>query len=90
MTLERDICLTGVMTEARGSEWSDLGTGEAGDRRSHVRMDVAKEMPTTVTRTTAETAGTTRFEAMQKNGNWERRRKSEALLTPSNWRSRME
>jgi len=72
------------MTEARGSERSDLDTGEAGDRRSDAPVDVAMEM------TTAETAGATMFEPMERNENGKRRRRSEAPATPSNWRSRME
>jgi len=72
------------MTEARGSERSDLDTGEAGDRRSDAPVDVAMEM------TTAETAGATIFELMERNENGKRRRRSEAPATPSDWRSRME
>jgi hypothetical protein len=33
-TLKREVFLTGVMTEARVSEWSDLDMEEAGDRWS--------------------------------------------------------
>jgi hypothetical protein len=72
------------MTEARGSERSDLDTGEARDRKSDAPVDVATEM------TTAETAGATMFEPIERNENGKRRRRSEAPATPSDWRSRME
>jgi len=72
------------MTEARGSERSDLDRGEAGDRRSDAPVDVAMEM------TTAETAGATMFEPMERNENGKHRRRSEAPPTPSDWRSRRE
>jgi hypothetical protein len=72
------------MTEARGSERSDLDTGEAGDKRSDAPVEVAMEM------TTAETAGATMLEPMERNENGKRRRRSEAPATPSDWRSRME
>jgi hypothetical protein len=72
------------MTEARGCERSYLDTGEAGDRRSNVPVDVAMEM------TTEETAGATMFDPMERNENGKRRRRSEAPATPSDWRSRME
>jgi len=71
------------MTEARGSERSDLDTGEAGDRRSDVPVDFAMEMMTAATPSAAETAGTTMFEPMERNQNGKRRRRSEAPATPS-------
>jgi hypothetical protein len=89
-TLEREVCLTGVMTEARGSERSDLDTGEAGGRRSDVPMDVAMEMTTAAPPTAAETAGAIMFEPMERNENGKQRRRSDAPATPSDWRSRME
>jgi len=89
-TLEREVCLTGVMTEAGVSERSDLDTGEAGDRRSDVPKDVAMEMTTLATPTAVETAGATMFEPMERNENGKRRRRSEAPATPSDWRSRQE
>jgi len=89
-TLEREVCITGVMTEARGSERSDLDTGQAGDRRSDAPVDMAMEMTTAATPTAVETAGTTMFEPMERNENGKRRRRSEAPATPSDWRRRME
>jgi len=88
-TLEREVCLTGVMTEARGSERSDLDTGEAAVRRSDAPVDVAMEMTPAATPTTAESAVATMFEPMERNENGQRRRRSEAPVTPSDWRSRM-
>jgi hypothetical protein len=78
------------MTEARGSEKSDLDTAEAGDRRSDAPVDVAMEMTTAATPTAAETAGATMFEPMQRNENGKRKKRSEAPAAPSNWRSHME
>jgi len=78
------------MTEARGSERSDLDTGEVGDRRSNAPVDVAMEMMTVATPTHAETTGATMFEPMERNENGMRRRRSEAPATPRDWRSRME
>jgi len=78
------------MTEFRGSERSDLDAGEAGDGRSDAPMDMAMEMATVVTSIAAETAGVTIFEPMERNENGKRRRRSEAPVTPSDWRSRME
>jgi len=78
------------MTEARGSERSDLDMGEAGDRRSDAPVDVAMEMTTAATPTPAETGGATMFKPMERNENGKRRRRSQAPATPSDWRSRME
>jgi len=89
-TLEREVWPTGVMTAARGSERSNLDTGEAGERRRDAPVDVAMEMTTAATPTTAETAGETIFEPMERNKNGKRSGRSEAPATPSDWRSRME
>jgi hypothetical protein len=62
--LEREVCLTGVMTEARAGRRSDLDTGESGDGRSDAPMDVAMGMATTATPVTAETAGAITVEPM--------------------------
>jgi hypothetical protein len=89
----REDRLTGVMTEVKGRERSDLDTGEAGDGRSDAPMDVAMEMATTVTPIAAETTGATIFEPMERNENGKRRRRSEAsatALAPCDWRTRME
>ena len=77
------------MTEARGSERSDLDTGEAGDGRSNAPVDVAMEMTTEVTPTAAETAGATMFEQMERNENGKRRRRCEAPATPTDCRCYM-
>jgi len=81
--------ITGVMTEVRVSERSDLDTGVAGDGRSDAPMDLAMEMATAATPTAAETAGRTIFDQKERNDNGMRRMKREALA-PSNWSSRME
>jgi len=89
----REDCLTGVKTEVRGRERSDLDIGEAVDRRSDAPMDVAMEMVTMVTPIATETTGATIFEPMERNENRERRRSSEAPATtmaPGDWMSRME
>jgi len=78
------------MTEVRGSERSDLHTGEAGKGRSDAPMDVAMEIATTATSIAAETAGATIFEPMERNENRKCRRRSDALATAGDWRSRME
>jgi len=51
------------------NERSDLDTGEAGDGRSDAPMDVAIEMATAVTPTTAKTAGGTMIEQIERNEN---------------------
>jgi hypothetical protein len=82
-----------MMTDARVSGRSDQVTGEAQDRRNDPSMDVAMEMATAATPVTAETAGTTIVEPMERNENGKRRRRSEAVATAvasSYWRSRME
>ena len=81
---------TEVMTEARGSERSGLDMEEAVDGRSHAPMDMAMEMATAVTSITAETAGATIFEPMERYENGKQRRRSKAPAAPSDWRSRME
>jgi hypothetical protein len=53
------------MTEFRVNRRSDLGTGEVGDGRNDVPMDVVMEMSTAATSITAETGGSTIFEAME-------------------------
>jgi len=78
------------MSEARVSERIDLDMGEAGNRRSDAHMDVAMEMATAATSIAMETAGATIFELMERNENRKRRRRSEAPVAPSDWRSRME
>jgi len=75
------------MSEATGSERSDLDTREAGDRRRDVAMDMAMEITTEATPTAA---GKTLFEPMERKENRKRRRSSEAPAAPSDWRSRME
>jgi hypothetical protein len=47
------------MTGFRGSEWSDLDAGDAGDRRGDAPMDVAIEMATAATSIAMETASGT-------------------------------
>ena len=86
----REDRLTGVMTEVKGSDTSDLDTAEAGDRRSDLAMDVAMEIAMMGTPITAETAGATTFEPMERNENGKWRRSSEAQATAGDWRSRME
>jgi len=78
------------MSEARVSERIDLDMGEVGDRRSDAPMDVATEMATAATSIAMETAGATIFEPMERNENGKWRRRSEAPVAPSDWRSHME
>jgi hypothetical protein len=78
------------MTEFRGSERSDLITGEAGDGRSDGPVDMAMEKATAATFIAAKTAGVTIVDRMERNQNGKRRRMSEAPATPSNWKSCME
>jgi hypothetical protein len=78
------------MTEARGNKRSDLDTGQAENRRSDMPMDVAIEMTTVATPSTAQTAGATMFAPMKRNENGKRRRRSVAPETLSDWRSCME
>jgi hypothetical protein len=63
-TLEREVCLTEVMTKARVSRRSDLDTGEAGDGRSDPPIDVGMEMGTAATLAATEAAGRTIDEPM--------------------------
>jgi hypothetical protein len=79
-----------MMTEVRGSERSGLGTREAADGWSDAPMDMAMERPTAVTSIAGEAAGATIVEPMVRNENGKRRRRSQALATPSVWRSCME
>ena len=74
------------MSEARGSERSDLDTGEAGDRTSDAPMEVAMEMIAA----TPTAVGETIFEPMERNKNGKQRRRIEAPPAPSDWRSRRE
>jgi len=89
-TLERDVCLTGLMTEARVSERTNLDMGEAGDRRSDAPLDVPMEMTRAATPTPRETAVATMSEAKERNKKRKRRSGNEAPATPSDGRSRME
>jgi hypothetical protein len=89
-TTPEKVCLTEVMTKLRGSERSGLDTGEAADGRSDAPMDMVMQMATAVTSIAAETTGATIVEPMERNKNGKRKRRSEALATPSDWRSRME
>jgi len=89
---EKEACLTETMSKARVSERSDLNTGQPGDRRCDMPMDIAMEMTTAVTPTAVETAGTTIFQLMERNENGIRRRRSQAPATPAigraAWRER--
>jgi len=78
------------MTDVRVSGRSDLDAGEAENGRSDAPMDVAMEMATAATSIAGETAGATILEPMERNENGKRRRRSEAPVAPSDWRSRME
>jgi hypothetical protein len=78
------------MTEVAGSERSGLDTGDAADGRSDPPMDMAMEMAMAVTSITAETAGATIVEPMERHDNGKRRRRREAPVTPNDWRSRKE
>jgi hypothetical protein len=89
-TLGRDVCFTGVMTEARVSERSNLEMGEVGDRRSVVPMHVAMVMMTAATPTPTVTAGSTMVEPIERNKQGKWRRSSKAPVTPSNWMRHME
>jgi len=89
-TLEREVCFTGVMTEARESERSDLDTGEVGDWKSEAPVDGAMDMTTAATPTPAETEGATMFEPMERNENGKRRTRSQAPATPTDRSSSLE
>jgi len=78
------------MTQIRVSGRSDLDEGEAGKGRSDAPMDVAMEMATAAPPIAAETVGAAIFEPMERNENGKRRKTSERLAAPSDWRSRME
>jgi hypothetical protein len=78
------------MTEFRVSGRSDLDAGEAGKGRSDAPMDVAMEMATAATPIALEDAGSPIFESLDRNTNGIRRRRTEAPVAPSHWRSRME
>ena len=79
-----------MITEFTVSRRSDLDSGEAENGRSDAPMDVAMEMATAATSITAETAGATIFQLMERNKNGKRRRRREAPAAPSDWRSRMQ
>jgi hypothetical protein len=92
-TIEREVCLTGVMSEARVSNRNYLDTGEVEDGRSDATNNAAMEMAMSATPVAAESVRTTVVAPMGRidNGQW--RRRSEVLVTtvaPSNWRSHME
>jgi len=70
------------MTKVRGSEMSDLDTGEAGDGRNDTPMDVVMEMAMIATPIAAKTVGTTIFEPMERNDNGRWDSGSEALEGP--------
>jgi hypothetical protein len=53
-------------------------------------MDVAMEMAMEATAIAVETAGATIFEPMERNENGTERRRSDAPVAPSDWRSLME
>jgi hypothetical protein len=93
-TLDREVSLTGVMTEARVSGRTDLDKGEAGEGTSDMPMDVAMEMMAMMaTPVAAETVGASIGELMGTNKNGKRRRRSKAsatALATSDWRSHME
>jgi len=89
-TTPEEVCRTEAMTEVRESERSGLDTEEAADGRSDAPMDLAIEMATEVTSIATETAGAILSEQMERNGNRKWRRKSDAPVAPSDWRSRME
>lgn len=92
-TIEREVCLRGVMNIARVSGKSDLDTGEAGDGKSNARIDVAIAMATEATPMAVETLRATKVDLTERNENRKRRTTSEALATtmaPSIWWSRME
>ena len=81
--LARDICLTGLMTEAGVSGKSDLDTGQAGDGRKYAPTDVAIEMAiaTAVTPVTADTAGATTVERTERKDIGKRRMRSSMVWT---------
>jgi len=78
------------MTNFRGSESSHLEAGVAGDGRSDAAMNIVIDVATAATSIPAETAGVTIFEPRERNESRKQRRRCEAWLTPSHWRSRME
>jgi len=84
-TVQREVPITGVTTEARVRGRTDLDSGDARDRRSDAPMALEMEMTTAATLTSAETVGPIMFEPMEGNGNGKWRRRSEALATPTDW-----
>ena len=62
-TLEREVCLTGVMTIARVTSRRELVTSEAGETRSDGPVDSPMEFAT------AETPGGMIVELMERNEN---------------------
>jgi hypothetical protein len=69
---------------------SDLDAGEVGNGRSDGPMDVEMKIVTEATSITAETAGPTVFEMMERYENGKQRRWREVPVAPSDWRSCME
>jgi hypothetical protein len=69
------------MTQVRGSEWSGLDTGEAADRRRDAPTDIAMELATAVTCSSARTAGKATLEPIEKNDIGERRRRQVPATT---------
>jgi len=78
------------MTAVRESERSSLEKEEAADGRSYAPMDMAMEMEMAVTSIAAQTPGATIFEPIKRSENGQQRRRSDAPVAPSDWRSRME
>jgi hypothetical protein len=70
------------MTEFTGSERSELDTGDVRDGRSDTPMEMGMERARVVTSIAEETAGVTKFEAIERNQNIKRRMRSEAQATP--------
>jgi hypothetical protein len=82
-TLEREVSLTGVMTNARVRERSNLDTDGAADRRSDERMDVVMEMTPVATPTPTEIADATISNCTERNADRGWRRRTEAPATAS-------
>ena len=90
-TVEKDLCLTGVISKVSVSRRSNLDTGEVGDGRSDASTDVSMEMALAATLIAAETVSANTFEPIERNGNGKRRKTSKALATPfapNDWMSR--
>jgi hypothetical protein len=81
------------MTDERVSRRNNMDTGEAGDRRSNGTMDVSIEMAMVATPIAVRSRGATIFETIERKGNGNHRKSSEAPATAlalSDWRSLME